>query len=173
MDEAWVKFTEKHPLAKFSYYLNGRVLGLKEIENEILDNLDNAFVDDVSYHEEISRAELLIWLWTLGSYEVIRTMHQAKSCFSERVQEELFVLKKRLSVVRMPNAKMEKVGKKIPVNSSRSASGIDVQGRDLRVGEPNNDVSARSLIDMIRSFFESLKSVDVIACHESSYERKS
>jgi hypothetical protein len=26
----------------------------------------------------------LFWLWTLGAYEIVRTMCQAQSCFSER-----------------------------------------------------------------------------------------
>jgi len=100
-------------------------------------------------------------------------MHQAKSSFSDSVQAELFALKKELANVRMPNAKMEKVGKKIPVPSGRSASGIGAERKDLLVGAPNDNISARALIQKVSVFFASLKDVDILGSHESSYDKKS
>ena len=169
-NEAWEEFLRKQPLARFSYYLNGRVRVLNEVKKEIIENLDKAFVDNAVFHEKISRAEMLFWLWSLGAYEVIRTMHQAKSCFSERVQNDLFELKKELAAVRIPNAKMEKVGKKVPVPSGRSASGINIERKDLLVGEPRDDISARDLILRISVFFSSISDTDIILAHEEAYK---
>jgi len=53
----------------------------------------------------VERAESLMWFWLLGAYEVVRTMHQAKACFSERLVRELSGLRKMLAAVRMPAAK--------------------------------------------------------------------
>jgi len=170
-NEGWEEFLQKHPLARFSYYLNGRVWVLSEVKEEIIENLDGAFVDKTIFHEKTSRAEMLFWLWSLGAYEVIRTMHQAKSCFSDRVQNDLFALKKELAAVRMPNAKMEKAGKKVPVPSGRSASGINVERKDLLVGEPQDDISARDLILKTSEFFASISDKDVISTHEGSYKK--
>ncbi len=171
-NQAWEDFKIKYPLARFSYYLNGRVWVLLEIRTEILENLEVTVVDDVGYHENMSRAEMLFWLWSFGAYEVIRTMHQAKLCFSQRVQDELFILKKELAIVRMPSAKMEKAGKNIPVPSGRSASGFDAIKKDLLVGDPNNQKSARALLNRFSEFILSLDDLDIISTHESTYENK-
>jgi hypothetical protein len=78
-----------------------------------------------------------MWLWTLGAYEVVRTMCQAKSCFSDRTMDQLTHLKKTLSAVRMPAAKMEKAGERVSVTSNRSPAGWDVANRDLLINDPD------------------------------------
>lgn len=78
----------------------------------------------------MERAESLMWLWIIGAYEVVRTMCQARICFSSRAFE-LQRLKRTLSMVRMPAAKMEKAGRDEPVTSNRSPAGLDVANRDL------------------------------------------
>jgi hypothetical protein len=65
-------------------------------------------------------------------------MHQAKSCFSERLVQELGGLKKTLATIRMPAAKMEKPGKKAAVTSNRSPTGWNVENRDLLVNDPED-----------------------------------
>jgi len=57
--EGWEEFLQKYPLARFSFYLNGRVWVLKTIQEEIIENLDMAFRDNSIFHENISRAEML------------------------------------------------------------------------------------------------------------------
>ncbi|MDL5502258.1 MAG: hypothetical protein QSU88_03485 [Candidatus Methanoperedens sp.] len=49
-----------------------------------------------------------MWFWTLGAYEVIRTMWQAEDCFSENFFKKFSELKNDLAKVRMPSSKMEK-----------------------------------------------------------------
>lgn len=168
---AWEEFVGKHPLAKFSYYLNGRVWVLQEIGDEILENLDNVIVDCVIIHERLSRAEMLFWLWSLGAYEVMRTMHQASDCFTESIRTELFALKRELAQVRMPSAKMEKMGQRVPVPSTRSATGFDTRNKDMLVGDPDDHRSARELLRKFTVFFNSLEDDDIFSPHESSYEK--
>jgi hypothetical protein len=111
-----------------------------------------------------------MWLWTLGTYEVVRTMCQAKSCFSPRVLEGLAQLKKILSAVRMPAAKMEKPGRKAPVTSDRSPSRVDVPNGDLLVNDPSEpDVSARFVLKEFGRVFSSITKDDVLGRHEESY----
>jgi len=112
----------------------------------------------------------LAWLWTLGAYEVVRTMCQAEACFSPEVQFKLRTLKRELASVRMPAAKMEKAGKKsIPVTSNRSAVGIDLKNRDILIGDPSEDHSTRELMNNFYAIFSSLQVEDVLAPHESLY----
>ena len=171
--ETWKTFLKKNALARFSYYLNGRVWVLSEVQKEILEILDNSVIDNALIQERMSRAEMLFWLWTLGAYEVIRTMHQAKKCFSEMVQNELFHLKKTLAVVRMPSAKMEKAGEKIPITSNRSAAGFDFRTKDLIVGDPEDPQLARKLMEKFSNFIAALKESDILSSHENSYDKKS
>jgi hypothetical protein len=121
---------------------------LFDIAGEIIENLDLGFSGAVVDGSRIDRAESLMWLWTLGAYEVVRTMCQAKSCFSSKALGQLTQLKKTLAAVRMPAAKMEKAGKKAPVTSNRSPVGWDVSNRDLLVNDPESEpnVSARSIL---------------------------
>ena len=97
---------EKHnPLVQYSFYANGRVRVLLSLGVEILAELDAAFPDDSGVlFQHLSRAEELSWLWILGAYEVVRTMCQAKACFSERAHRSMKKLKYELSRVRMPAA---------------------------------------------------------------------
>lgn len=172
VNPTWEQMVERDPLIAFSWYLSGRKNVLLAIAAEIIENLDRAFSGSVVDGGRFERAESLMWLWTLGAYEVVRTMCQAEGCFSSRAGEELAQLKKILSTVRMPAAKMEKPGKKAPVTSNRSPSGWDVPNRDLLVNDPEStpDVSARFILGEFDRVFSSITKDDVLVSHEDSYK---
>lgn len=163
------EFEANNPLARYSFYANGRMQLLESIATEILAELDRAFADDVVLHQHLARAEALSWLWLLGSYEVVRTMCQAKKCFSERAGQALQELKRLLGRVRMPAAKMEKSGKREPVTSNRSAAGVSAPTRDLLLGDPNAPESLRHLLERFSYVFAQIKASDVLDSHEASY----
>ena len=170
---SWDQSIEREPLLAFSFYLNGRVINLLQIGDEIIDHLDVGFSDKNSVDSSrVGRAGVLMWLWILGAYEIVRTMCQAKTCFSEQIYKELLRLKRLLAKVRMPEAKMEKPGKRMPVNSNRSPDGWDFADRDLLVGDPENDsfASARFLITEFDKVMSSIKKEDVLCHHKNTYE---
>lgn len=170
IDPTWNEMVEREPLLLFSFYLSGRNNILLELSDEIIENLDKAFsTSSILQHEFIDKASTLIWLWTLGAYEVIRTICQAEKCFSPSFIETAKQLKKQLAFVRMPNAKMEEVGKKKPVNSDRSPDGLDVDNKDLLIGDPESPVSARALINTYNQTMTSLTKNDVVGHHSESY----
>jgi|ERR1700722_3655261 hypothetical protein len=119
----WEESVEREPLIAFSHYLSGRVNVLCSFADEIIENLDKGFCGQCVDGRSVDRTESLIWFWLLGAYEVVRTMHQAKACFSEQLVQDLTSLKKTLATVRMPTAKMEKPGKRAAVTSNRSPAG--------------------------------------------------
>lgn len=168
----WEQMVERDPLIAFSWYLCGRTSVLLYISDEIVENLDRGFTTEVIHGELIDRAESLMWLWILGAYEVVRTMCQAKSCFSDRAYKELVLLKRKLARVRMPAAKMEKAGQNRPVTSNRSPTGWDVKARDLLVNDPEvtPDISARYLLIEFERVIESITPDDILARHEDSYD---
>jgi len=155
----------------FSLYLSGRVNVLLALKGEILGLLDEGFSANCVDGGPVERAESLMWLWVLGAYEIVRTMCQAKGCFSDRALNAMVQLKKTLSVIRIPAAKMEKAGKKEPVSSNRSPAGWDVANRDLLVNDPEEarDISARSILAEFDRVFSSMTKNDVLARHEESY----
>jgi hypothetical protein len=140
--------------------------------SEIIENLDNGFSGQSIDGGRVERAESLMWLWLLGAYEVVRTMHQAKECFSERLVQDLSGLKQTLTAIRMPAAKMEKPGKRAAVTSNRSPAGWDVENRDLLVNDPEEspNISARWVLSEFDRVFSSIAKDDVLAHHEGSYK---
>jgi len=170
VNPTWEQSVERDPLIAFSHYLCGRVHVLLAIADEITENLDSGFSEQVIDGGQVERAESLMWLWMLGAYEVVRTMCQAKACFTKQALDELSQLKKRLSLVRMPAAKMEKPGLKIPVNSNRSPAGWDVSRRDLLVNDPEStNIYARDLLEEFDRVFSSIKASDILGRHEDAY----
>lgn len=171
INPTWEQVVEREPLMGFSHYLSGRVNVLLAVADEIIDNLDQGFAEVCVDGGRVERAESLMWLWMLGAYEVVRTMCQAKTCFSQKTLGELILLKKSLSVVRMPAAKMEKPGKKEPVTSNRSPAGWSSATRDLLINDPEAtpDISARSLLVEFDRVFSSMTKDDILARHEDSY----
>jgi len=170
LNPSWEQIVERDPLIAFSHYLCGRVHLLLAVADEIVENLDAGFSGESIDGGHVERAESLMWLWTLGAYEVVRTMCQAKVCFTPRAFDELNQLKKFLAAVRMPAAKMEKPRTSTPVNSNRSPAGWDVARRDLLIGDPESkDVFARTLLAEFDRVFSSIKGNDVVARHEDAY----
>src|SRR5687767_1566334 len=73
----------KHPLLKFSLYTDVQVGLLRERGMEIIALLDDACGPDSSCDADaMMRIYGCFWLWVLGSYEVVRTMDEARSCFA-------------------------------------------------------------------------------------------
>ena len=169
INPTWDEVVARDPLVAFSWYLSGRKNVLLDIANEIVAALDAGIQDSRIDMEPVGRAESLMWLWILGAYEIIRTMQQAQSCFGARVHPPLKELKSKLATVRMPAAKMEKRGKKEPVTSNRSPSGIDAAAKDLLVGDPEAPLSsARDLLSEFKRF-DSLEPSDILQAHEDAY----
>jgi hypothetical protein len=173
VNPTWEQSVEREPLLAFSHYLSGRVNVLCAFADEIIENLDKGLAGECVDGGRVERAESLMWFWLLGAYEVVRTMHQAKICFSESLIQELSSLKKTLATVRMPAAKMEKPGKKpaVAVTSNRSPAGWDVRNRDLLVNDPEEspDISARWILSEFDRVFSSIGKSDVLAHHTDAY----
>lgn len=164
--------TTPHPLAAFSFYLSGRHQVLLTIAAEILDNLD---ASDTQAHPR-TRASDLMWLWTLGAYEVLRTMCQAEPCFAPDFYRRIAALKVDLERVRVPTTKMEKLrynrkDRPIPVASTRAPDVYDEHHKDLLVGDPADFISARSLLAGYTRVLGSLTPADIVMRHEDSFTR--
>ncbi|VVB90472.1 Uncharacterised protein [uncultured archaeon] len=157
----------------FSFYLSGRNNVLLSVSDEIIENLDKGFTNNPIDGGLIGHASTLMWFWTLGAYEVIRTMCQAKKCFSENFYEKISELKNDLAKARMSSSKMEMKGKKIPVGSNRSPDGWDITNKDLLIGDPEDPISGRMLLEKYDNVLSSLTIEDIKARHEHTYNIES
>jgi hypothetical protein len=144
----------------FSRWLSGRhavVLGLGE---EIAALMDAGAARPASDR---------MWLWTLAAYEVARTIAEAVGCFAEGFHRRVVALKADLERVRVPAAKLERVryDRREPAVAvkDRDADGWDEARRDLRVGDPEDSVSARWLIARYREVMGAIAAGDVLRRH--------
>jgi hypothetical protein len=100
-------------------------------------------------------------------------MCQADMCFSSTVVKHLKKLKKTLSLVRMPDAKMERPGHMVPVTSNRSPLDWDIVNKDILIGDPNSEmVAARKLLIEFERVMSSITTDDVLCHHEKAYKMK-
>lgn len=159
--------TGEPALVAFSSYLSGRNQVLLAIAAEIVGHLDAG---------ERGRASDLMWLWVIGAYEVVRTMCQAQGCFSLQFARVLSGLKVALERVRVPSTKMERVRydrreRAVPVGSDREADRWDAAARELWVGDPADEVSARELLAAYVRVMGAVRAEDVLRGHADAYER--
>jgi hypothetical protein len=82
INPTWEQEVKREPLLAFSFILSTRNNQLSTIADEILDLLDSGISEELIDGSKVTKAGILMWLWTLGAYEVVRTMCQANNCFS-------------------------------------------------------------------------------------------
>lgn len=163
-----------HPLAAFSRYLAGRHQVLETLAAEILAHLDACDEHGLPAASR-RRASDLMWLWTLGAYEVARTMSQAHTCFAPRLLRELSRLKSELEQVRVANTKMERVNydrraSPTAIPSDRDPDEWHAQARDLLVGDPARPTAARTLLTAYTRTLATLTPDEILARHEDSFK---
>ena len=93
------KMLNENPFIGFSVYTHVQVTTVRNLGREILEILDTAFEPGIADGNNVNRAYGMFWLWVLGSYEIIRTMTQAESCFSNSLVAKLRSLKKKVSIL--------------------------------------------------------------------------
>lgn len=166
------------PLARFSQYLSGRAQALVSLSASLSRELDACFSSDAEKkHEARTRVSTLLWLWVLGAYEVVRTMCQARPCFSPRAFKELTALKGQLEKVRVADAKMEKINynrreKTLPITSDRRGDEWDEAARDVLIGDPSSPTSGRFLLARFPSVVNSISAEEILMSHEASFQKK-
>ena len=110
-------YIRENPLLTFSLYTPVQIKILIGMGEEIECLLDK---------DEFLKSYGLFWLWLLGAFEVVRTMHAAKSRFSPNAWNAITKSKGRLARLRAPMAKQKLTnGKEIYAELSVSRSNAD------------------------------------------------
>src|SRR5258706_8916923 len=104
----------ENPLLEFSVYTHMQVEITRRLGSEVLDTLDMAIappaVEGATTTTDgaaLNRAYAQFWLWVLAAYEVVRTMSQARGCFSVPLAGRLLEFKRHIAGLRIPFAKQE------------------------------------------------------------------
>lgn len=170
------RMLDENPLMAFSCYthcqkeildeLAAEIVGL--LENGIVTREDGQVVVDARFFKQVYGK---FWLWVLGAYEMVRTMEQAKSCFTESFALEIKQLKKRFSLLRMPFAKQELAGKSQPVGCEPSVTGVDHVAKDFEYRVGNQVFTMRGMIGEFSNVFAFVNRKNVVADHRTAYKK--
>ena len=104
----------ENPLLAFSFYAHMQAEITRRLGRDVLATLDTAIAPSAEEGAAatgdataINHAYGQFWLWVLAAYEVVRTMSQARGCFSEPIAQRLVDLKRHIAGLRIPFAKQE------------------------------------------------------------------
>jgi hypothetical protein len=161
----------------FSIYTDIQSKTIQSLGCEILECLQSGISPDPNGGagskcdgQTVMRAHGLFWLWVLGAYEVVRTMCQAKHCFTPAAATQIKVLERSLWLLRIPFAKQELPGNKtVPVYAELSIYGTRHSPPDLQYSVKGEVVSARDLIEQYAAVLADIERSDIVADHRTSY----
>lgn len=159
------------PLEKFSYYSKIQSDFLSRFSQEIFNDLEAAVGTDSSIDcTDFNNIWGRIWLWVLGSYEIVRSMDQYRSCFSERVHPIIKETKSTLANLRIPMAKQEKRGNKKGTVYEPSVASIDLENKDFGYEVNGGVLYFREIVRSYSGLIEELHDNDVLCSLDSIRE---
>lgn len=170
MDES-LKLMTDNPLINFSLYTHMQAEVIRSLGNEICGILDASFIlnSDGSKHLDGNQLRNIwgkFWLWIIGSYEIVRTVSQAKGCFTEEVSDRFDCFKRKIAKLRIPFAKQEYAqGGKQPIKAEASIAGIDLKTNDVLYYVKGTRFSPRELICEFDSLISTITIEDVLQRH--------
>jgi hypothetical protein len=134
---------EHSPLLKFSLYTQIQFQAIQEIGEETLRSMTWRPAPELGMSSSnLKRAYHLFWLWTLGAYEVIRTMSEHHDCFDSETAQKISEMKRELAVIRIPFAKQQMRKTSVPVYNELSVNGLEeetfcffIEGRTFRAAD--------------------------------------
>lgn len=160
---------ERTPLLAFSLSTCLQIQFLREIATDIRTLTSSAVRTDGPWDgNALAKAQGLFWLWILGAYEVVRTMAQAKQCFAPDALQRIVQEKKHLAQIRMPFAKQEREGKRLPVWREFFSDGCNADG-DIIFTIAGNTVHAKVQLVRFEAFVTGFECADILMSHEQSY----
>jgi len=152
-----------NPLLRFSVYTQAQVDAIKRLSAEIVELLDQSMSPGTVDGPGFQRIYGLFWLWVLGVYEIVRTMSEQKNCFSEKLKTEIASFKATISLLRMPFAKQQFRGRKVPISNENSVYGFDTTKRDMSFNVEGTVVSVREIMQAFDEFIQSITASDVLS----------
>lgn len=171
----WEEHLNNNPLMLFSLYTDIQFNMVKVLGEEIIQCMDETISVDGEGHVRIQsggkytdEAYSKFWFWSLGAYEVVRTMCEAKKCFAPGLLAQLNELKQTLGKLRIPFAKQELKGEKVPVHAELSIT-INGSPPDYKYRVKEEVISTREMIGKFDAMLNGIKRVDILAPFNAMY----
>ncbi len=152
------------PLIKYSPDTHFQLQLLREASKEILGTLaaprlPSGNIDGNARY----KAHWLFWLWTLGAYEIVRTLCQDKERLTTALFSKLDDLRTQLARLRMPFAKLELAGCNKPSPGGELlAVGPGAEGNDLIFRIEGRLIDARELIEHFDSVVRGVRADQIL-----------
>jgi len=170
-DEAFQAILDADPLYLFELYPMIQARYVADLGEEILAVLDECIGQEVIPGTKLNVVHSKFWFWTLGAYELIRTLSQHKDCFSLERQRKIAEIKRLIGPVRIAFAKHEipnarRAGKNVDFMDRTpffSISHINKETRDLAFEIGGEYIGMRNMITSFLEFKGSLRVEDVVA----------
>lgn len=155
------------PLIKFSIATQIQYDALCRMQDRITNILDNELIlkEEPLHIDATAQREAwgFFWLWVLGAYELVRTMHQAKECFDGDVAQMLSMCKGILTDIRIPFAKQERVRKKnVPALTEFMPLCKYYGERDMKFSIEGKDISIKETMKVFRLHISSITSDKIV-----------
>ncbi|TIM41074.1 MAG: hypothetical protein E5Y55_26235 [Mesorhizobium sp.] len=155
-DEAISAMLSANPLLNFSIYTQSQADALLRMKGEIEAAMDG-WGPTIS---DFPRVYDFFWFWSLGAYEVLRTMDQNAACFTPSVATKIRAMKQQLAVLRMPFAKQELKGKGGPIRGENSVTSLKNKSFKFRVSGESFD--ARETMASVCELLASIRREDIL-----------
>lgn len=158
------EFLDQYPLQIFSLYSYIQAEAVISLGEEIVQYFDESITSDPKSHTFQQLFYGKIWFWTIGAFEVVRTMSDRKweTSWDPIKLEEIKDFKKKIADIRVPFTKQET--RKSPiraVNSENSISGIDFENKSYLFQSEGNEFNIRLLIREFEGLIRSIKVSDI------------
>jgi hypothetical protein len=162
MTDAVEEMLNKQPLMLFSQYSAGHSVAVIELGQEILGLLSKN-AGPIKNATDFNRGYNLFWFWTLGAYEILRTMKQHQQCFAVPLIEEIRRLEAMLKTIRIPFAKQELKNNGGRIGNEASVFGFGAEQATMifKINDIQHD--ATGLIGEVEIFFRGIQRDDVLA----------
>lgn len=155
----------KHPFIKFSLYTQIQIECLLEVGDEILKLLK----DNSNFHKTYG----LIWLWFLGSFEILRTMHEASTCFDRKLRKKLELILKKFEKTRLVFAKQQYKNDKLKGRKNKYIDGAELSvipsnDKDMVFIIDGEKISFKTRESELKNFLSQIKPSDILKPMEAA-----
>lgn len=147
---------QTQPLLRFSLYTAWQAQVILRKGDDLLQIASDWSPENII---EIDEYDADFWLWTLGAFELFRTMAQHSECFGEEFSKLVRETKSRLARLRVPFAKQELSSRKGPIWDEASVKGLD--GGLVYIIDGHEENSTQ-LINTVKGVLEGVSSKDII-----------
>jgi hypothetical protein len=157
-------YLKENPIMRFSVYSDLQIKTIVEVGDSIVEQFD--WMIQKPNRIDMSKGDPYgkIWLWIIGTYEIVRTMSDPKwkDSWSESAYSRISAFKRKISELRIPFAKQEIRRKPIPVEREPSIHGFDFEGKSYLFEVNGTCYNIRNLIKEFEALIRSIKPDDVL-----------